>query len=29
MEDNKQERKKISNELLDSMLIGVKTQEDL
>ena len=29
MEVNKQERLKISNELLDSMLIGVKTQDDL
>lgn len=29
MEQSKQERMKISNELLDQMLVGVKTQDDL
>ena len=29
MKDDRQEKLKISNELLDAMLVGVKTQEDL
>ena len=29
MKDNKQENLKFSNELLDAMLVGVKTQDDL
>ena len=29
MKDNRQEKLKISNDLLDAMLVGVKTQEDL
>ena len=29
MTDNRQEKLKISKELLDGMLVGVKTQEDL
>ena len=29
MEQTSQEKMKISKELLDSMLVGVKTQEDL
>ena len=29
MEQTKQERLKISNDLLDNLLVGVKTQEDL
>ena len=29
MKDDRQEKLKISNDLLDAMLVGVKTQEDL
>ena len=29
MTDNRHEKLKISNELLDAMLVGVKTQDDL
>ena len=29
MEDARQEKLKISNDLLDAMLVGVKTQDDL
>ncbi len=29
MKENRQEKLKISNEMLDAMLVGVKTQEDL
>ncbi len=29
MKDDRQEKLKISNDLLDAMLVGVKTQDDL